>query len=447
MSKARSMYAGSSGSNYGVNKNSPGNGNGKWQGLWPSVGHARNARLINTRAGGDNRNVVFCMNQLGGVGRISNMFATTADGVKEPCPGAVNSKNNNFKAFLKFVDSNNDNFATVQEAINAGVNAWDPKTVDRDGDGIISAADYNLFAKQLGVSDVPAVKVYINPKHFAFMRPFQNPTERSVGWFPKHPSKTWIPSVETYRTFPIDLENAEYNNFVQDAQIGNAWDNIKGNGTRPPTSLTSEVSGIVPADGDNSNWDGKIGTYQIVGIETVGPYATQSNDSSLIKSCQDNGDEWEAGYDVGANVRYQSQKLRVYFNGGERKSAESENSPVFDDLIIRGPFFSNDDKSLGYSSLVGQHLAAQWKNASGPWPAQTFPDGTNWDLWYYEWDVCQSQKDHCYSTACRSLDREWRDAQDGTVKAFHPQLNKGEDAEAFRNNYVWEITFTLPTND
>ena len=87
MSKARSMYAGSTGSNYGVNKNSPGNGNGKWQGLWPSVGHARNARLINTRAGGDNRNVVFCMNQLGGVGRKSNMFATTADGVKQPCPG------------------------------------------------------------------------------------------------------------------------------------------------------------------------------------------------------------------------------------------------------------------------------------------------------------------------------------------------------------------------
>ena len=89
MSKARSMYAGSSGSNYGVNKNSPGNGNGKWQGLWPSVGHARNVRYINTRAGGDNRNVVFCMNQLGGVGKISNMFATTADGVKDCKNGCI----------------------------------------------------------------------------------------------------------------------------------------------------------------------------------------------------------------------------------------------------------------------------------------------------------------------------------------------------------------------
>ena len=88
MSKSRIMGAASSGYNYGANKNSPGNGNGKWQGLWPSVGHARNARYINTRAGGDNRNVVFCMNQLGGVGRISNMFATTADGVKQPCPGS-----------------------------------------------------------------------------------------------------------------------------------------------------------------------------------------------------------------------------------------------------------------------------------------------------------------------------------------------------------------------
>ena len=93
MSKARIMGAASSGYNYGVNKNSPGNGNGKWQGLWPSVGHARNARLINTRAGGNNRNVVFCMNQLGGVGKISNMFATTADGVQDCKNGCILSSN------------------------------------------------------------------------------------------------------------------------------------------------------------------------------------------------------------------------------------------------------------------------------------------------------------------------------------------------------------------
>ena len=82
MSKARSMYAGSSGSNYGVNKNSPGNGNGKWQGL-PPITNMRSHLIpyTNTRARGNNRNVVFCMNQLGGVGKISNMYATTADGI------------------------------------------------------------------------------------------------------------------------------------------------------------------------------------------------------------------------------------------------------------------------------------------------------------------------------------------------------------------------------
>ena len=95
MSKCRSMYAGSSGSAYGVNENSPGNGNGKWQGLPPTT-NKRSSLIpfIRTHARGDNRNVVFCMNQLGGVGRISNMFATTADGVKQPCQGSKNVNNN-----------------------------------------------------------------------------------------------------------------------------------------------------------------------------------------------------------------------------------------------------------------------------------------------------------------------------------------------------------------
>ncbi len=87
MPKTVSMYPGSSGSVYNVNKNSPGNGNGKWQGLWPSVGHAQNARHINIHAGGTeaSRRQVFCFNALGGVGKISTMYATTADGVKSPC--------------------------------------------------------------------------------------------------------------------------------------------------------------------------------------------------------------------------------------------------------------------------------------------------------------------------------------------------------------------------
>jgi len=83
MSKCRSMYAGSSGAVNNVNANGPGNGNGKWQGL-VSTTNTRPSLVshIRKRADGDNKHVVFKMNQLGGVGRISTMFVSTADGVK-----------------------------------------------------------------------------------------------------------------------------------------------------------------------------------------------------------------------------------------------------------------------------------------------------------------------------------------------------------------------------
>ena len=95
MSKCRSMYAGSSGAAYNVNGMHPGNGNNKWQGL-VSTTNMRSSIIpyVRTRADGDNRNVVFCMNQLGGIGRKSTMFATTADGVKLPCQGSSISTNN-----------------------------------------------------------------------------------------------------------------------------------------------------------------------------------------------------------------------------------------------------------------------------------------------------------------------------------------------------------------
>ncbi len=88
MTRISCMYPGSSGSSHNVNKNSPGNGNGKWQGL-PGLTNMRSSLVIPTkkRAYGDNRNQVFCMNQLGGIGRRSNMFASNADGVKQPCQG------------------------------------------------------------------------------------------------------------------------------------------------------------------------------------------------------------------------------------------------------------------------------------------------------------------------------------------------------------------------
>jgi hypothetical protein len=77
------MYAGSSGAINNVNANSPGNGNHVWQGLVSTTNTRPSlARHIRKRADGSNRHVVFKMNQLGGVGRISTMFVSTADGVK-----------------------------------------------------------------------------------------------------------------------------------------------------------------------------------------------------------------------------------------------------------------------------------------------------------------------------------------------------------------------------
>ena len=81
--------AGSTRKGDGANVNQIQFGN-KLQGLPPTTGQSTNSlRAINNRAFGNQRNVVFCVNQLGGVGGIrgSNMFASTADGVGNCVPG------------------------------------------------------------------------------------------------------------------------------------------------------------------------------------------------------------------------------------------------------------------------------------------------------------------------------------------------------------------------
>jgi hypothetical protein len=81
------MYPGSSGSSHNVNKNSPGNGNGKWQGL-PGLTNMRSSLVIPTRkrAYGNKRDYVFCVNQLaGGVGKRSGQFVPGAGGGVKDC--------------------------------------------------------------------------------------------------------------------------------------------------------------------------------------------------------------------------------------------------------------------------------------------------------------------------------------------------------------------------
>ena len=84
MSKARSMYAGSSGMINGANAMTVQFGN-KLQGLAPT--RNKSSQLIShiqTKAYGDKRNYLFCVNQLsGGVGRRTGQFVPSADGVND----------------------------------------------------------------------------------------------------------------------------------------------------------------------------------------------------------------------------------------------------------------------------------------------------------------------------------------------------------------------------
>ena len=101
MPKSRIMGAGlasstNSGSRANVNQVQFGD---KLQGLPPT----RNKRVefvlrnIQKRSYGENRNHVFCMNQIGGIGAVgsgnrSRTFATTADGVKDCVPTTTKCK-------------------------------------------------------------------------------------------------------------------------------------------------------------------------------------------------------------------------------------------------------------------------------------------------------------------------------------------------------------------
>lgn len=84
MSKARSMYAGSSGMINGANTMTVQFGN-KLQGIAPTTNKSSHLiTRIQTKAYGNNRNYLFCVNQLsGGVGRNNGQFTPASDGVND----------------------------------------------------------------------------------------------------------------------------------------------------------------------------------------------------------------------------------------------------------------------------------------------------------------------------------------------------------------------------
>jgi len=93
MSRISSMHAGAANTSYGANSMLVQIGD-KLQGLPPTTN--KPARLINhitTRAEGDKRDYIFCINQLaGGVGKGKGQFAVGADGVKDCTTGKYKPK-------------------------------------------------------------------------------------------------------------------------------------------------------------------------------------------------------------------------------------------------------------------------------------------------------------------------------------------------------------------
>tara|TARA_B100001093_G_C26567035_1_gene901266 strand:- start:423 stop:887 length:465 start_codon:yes stop_codon:yes gene_type:complete len=95
MPRIRTMGAGLGGSTANnVNVNANTGGGNKKQGLSTTTNKRVQfvSNAIKNRSYGENRNVIFCMNQLGGIGAVSGgngsrMFGTTSDGVKDCITG------------------------------------------------------------------------------------------------------------------------------------------------------------------------------------------------------------------------------------------------------------------------------------------------------------------------------------------------------------------------
>ena len=111
--RIRSMSAGRSGASvYNANVNGDQGGGDAKQGLAPTTNKRVQfvLRAIQRRAYSDkdSRRMVFCQNQLGGVGRPSKMFATTADGVAKTCDSKARCHNFVLKAYRKYLNRSAD---------------------------------------------------------------------------------------------------------------------------------------------------------------------------------------------------------------------------------------------------------------------------------------------------------------------------------------------------
>ena len=111
MPKIRTMSAGRAGATaYNTNVNANTGGGNKKQGLTTTTNKSVQfvSDAIKNRAYGENRDFVFCVNQLGGIGGKSKMFATTADGVKDCITGPYGCEQIVREAYLEALNREPD---------------------------------------------------------------------------------------------------------------------------------------------------------------------------------------------------------------------------------------------------------------------------------------------------------------------------------------------------
>ena len=111
--RIRSMSAGRSGASvYNANVNGDQGGGDKKQGLAPTTNKRVQfvLRAIKRKAYStpEQRSRVYCINQLGGIGRPSKMFATTADGRSSSCKSKAECHNFVLKTYRNLLYRNVD---------------------------------------------------------------------------------------------------------------------------------------------------------------------------------------------------------------------------------------------------------------------------------------------------------------------------------------------------
>ena len=187
MSKTRMMGAGLAGSlAHSENVNGNQGGGNKKQGLAPTTNKPVQFILpaIQNRAYGENRNLVFCMNQLGGVGAAgiannSRMFATTADGVKDCVPTHAKSQKKPSPPPSESNTLNNDNINEAtppsesntlnNDNINEAVQGWFGGSIQRE---IVRAQFGNI--SDWDVSSVTDMSQLFNGLEFDFSDDIRN---------------------------------------------------------------------------------------------------------------------------------------------------------------------------------------------------------------------------------------------------------------------------------